>query len=727
MFLSLEFTMATETKFQDKSARVILVDSSGAVRQLLSEVAKSIGFPNSQAVASIQDAHSILETEDVDWMIVPLASDQEVNGFHTLRMMSSFSELKNVRVSLLVDEGEMWCLPKAFELGLLSYHMKPFTKDSLKKDLEEFLRIFESNEWNSTRTSAEYLRKNLITTKSTGELLQLERTLLEMFPGNGKQLMNLAQAQHLSGQTDVAKTTLKQVVAIEPGLQASVDQKATELFGSKDLTAQAGEGAVGNVLGLNKVVIIDSDSAASANTKGIFTELGVTDIQEFSDGEQAWSSIDAGEEPSLIVMEWRVPSLTGPLLLQRLRSKGFLRVPVVVQSSLIKPTDMPIIREMGVANLIQKPLERSQILKAVIWTVQQDRMPTEQQTLENKIRAFLNAKNITEAEALIGRYLAEQSIADGRKNVIRAELAFAKDQYEAARDFAIESLKGTSESIFALNVLGKSLMILRQFDAALKCFQKAQSLSPVNLERLVTMAETQAEMGNIEAAEENVAKAKDIDPDSNTTKEGEIKVALASGSPEAAKKMLGQIESIGNVISYLNNKAVAHSKCGFMEEGIDIYKKTLDSVPEEKLDVRSVVTYNMALAKIRKGDLADALLDLDAVIAIPGAKVAKKAQSLKERLQSSLSNNTTFALRESDNSSPAAPAPEGPVNDESKAADASTIAAAVVETTAGDLCCYLVFKTTAEDSANLKKLMATPPKFKARKAIARAESINSAG
>lgn len=723
--------MTTETKFQDKSARVILVDSSGAVRQLLSEVAKSVGFANSQAVASIQDAHSILETEEVDWVIVPLAADQEVNGLHTLRTIVSFPELKHVRVSLLVDEAEMWCLPKAFELGMLSYHPKPFTKDSLTKDLNEFLRLFEANEWNGTRTSAEYLRKHLRVAKNTGDLLQLEKSLLDMFPGNSKQLVNLAHAQQMSGQTDASKMTLRQALTIDPSIKGVVDQTATELFGSPDLTAQAGTSGVGNVLGLEKIIIVDPEDATRSSTKSIFQELGVTDIQEFADGEEAWKSIDAGQEPSLIVMEWRIPSLTGPLLMQRVRSKGFLKVPIMVQSALIKPTDMSLIREMGVANLIIKPTEREQLLKAVVWTIQQERMPTEQQTLENKIRVFLTAKNTVEAEALIIRYLAEPTISDGRKNVIRAELAFVREQYEAARDFAIESLKGTTESVFALNILGKSLMTLRQFEAALKCFQKAQSLSPVNLERLVMMAETQAEMGEPEVAETTVAKARDIDPDSATVKEGEVRVAMASGSSEAAKKMLGQIESIGNVISYLNNKAVAHSKCGFMEEGIEIYQKTLDSVPEEKTEVRAVVTYNMAMAKIRKNDLVDALVDLDAVIAIPGAKVAKKAQSLKERLQASLAANTSFALRESDNTSNNAPTPlttpASPTNDDSVVADGASIAAAAVEATAGELCCYLIFRTSADDHVNLKKLLATPPKYKARKAIARAESINSAG
>lgn len=718
--------MAIETKFQEKSARVILVDSSGAVRQLLSEVSKSVGFNNSQAVASIQDAHSILETEEVDWLIVPLAADQEVNGLHTLRMMVSFPELKNVRVSLLIDEKEMWCLPKAFEHGLLSYHLKPFTKDSLTKDFEELLKIFEANEWNSTRTSAEYLRKHLRSTTSANELLNLEKTLLEMYPSNSSQLLNLAHAQHLAGQTDPAKITLKQASFIDSSMTQAVEKKATELFGSSDLTTQNSDQTAGNVFGLQTVVIIDSDEGTRTSTKAIFEGLGVTDIKEYADGETAWKALNEGTEPGIIIMEWRIPQLTGPMLIQRIRSKGFLNVPIIIQSSLIKANDMSIIREMGVANLVQKPTERDTLLKAIIWTVQQDRMPTEHQTIENKIRVYLGAKNIVEAEALIIRYLAEPSISEGRKNVIRAELAYAKDQFEAARDFAIESLKGTTESIFALNILGKSLMTLRQFEAALKCFKKAQSLSPVNLERLVMIAETQAEIGDTEAASESVAKARDIDPDSATANEGELRVALVSGSSDSAKKMLSQMDGINNVISYLNNKAVAHSKCGFSDEGIELYRKTLESIPDDKLDTKAIVTYNMALAKIRKNDLADALTDLNDIIALPGVKVGKKAASLRTRLQASLAANADFALREVDNNMPT-PSPtssETTAVEDAKTADSAAVASTAVEIITGDLCCYLVFKTTTDDSDKLKKLLATPPKFKARKAIAREESLN---
>jgi CheY-like chemotaxis protein len=719
--------MAIETKFRDKSARVVLVDSSGSVRQLLSEVTKSLGFANTQAVASIADAHSILETESADWLIVPVNAGQELNGLHTVRMMINFAQISHVRVSLLVEESETWALSKAFECGLLSYHSKPFTKDSLKKGFEEFLSIMEQNDWDSTRTSAEYLRRHLTATSQPGDLLSLEKNLQNIYPGNSKLLIDLASAMHLSGATDSAKSTLRQVEFMDPSVAALVKAKRTALFGAGATDGPAASTPGENILNLGTVVIIDNDDSVRAAVIAIFKELGCPQIQDFPDGESALDWMQANSEPSLIVTEWKIPKVTGPLLLQRVRALGYTNVPILVLSALVKPMDMPIIREMGVANMAEKPMERATFLKAVIWTIQQDRMPTETQTIENKVRAFLAAKKVNDAEELLVRFLADDSVAAGRKAVLRAEHAFAKENYEASRDFAIEAIKSSGESLFALNVLGKSLMILRQFEAALKCFQKAQGVSPMNLERLVTIAETQAEAGDATAAEASINRAKDIDPDSTTVQEGEVKVALATGSPDAAKAILGKMESMNNIIGYLNNKAIAHAKCGFGKEGIEIYEKTLESIPEDKRDILAIVNYNMALAKVRNGDLAGAVPDLDAVIAYPESRVHKKAVSLKERLSPALDKGMTFSLREADQVAPDPQQEVGAGDTVTKTADATTLIAAMLEIAPGDHCCYLVFQSTEAADSELTKAMATAPKYQVRKTIERAETFLGGG
>lgn len=722
--------MVVATKFEDKSARVVLVETNASVRQLFSEVFKTLGFSQAQCVASLADAHHLIETESVDWLVVPLNAGQDINGLHTVRMVTSFTELKDTKVSLLIDSTENWVLSKAFEFGLLSYHQKPSSKESVTADFKEFLKIFADNQWDATKTSATYLRKHLRSIKQTADLLSLEKNLHDLHPGETELLVNLAEALHLNGQNDSAKKILRQVEFIDPNKIELIQKKLSELFGVESTHRLGGHednssNPNHNLLGLRSIVQIDSDDANRLTVRAILTELGCDNIHDFSDGESADAWMDANPEPDLVIMEWRIPKLSGPIMLQRIRSKGFANVPIIILSSLIKPSDMPIIKELGVSNLIQKPLDRTNFLKALIWTIQQERMPTEFQTLENKIRAHLTLKNFPAAEELMVRYIDDLSVNSGRKSVLQAELAFAKESYELARDLAIDAIKQSGESLFAINILGKSLMVLRQYEPALKCFQKAQAISPMNLERLLMIAETHAEAGHQAEAQESLNKAKDIDPNSAVVTEGAAKVAVASGSLHEAKALFSTLESTGSLIRYLNNKAVAHTKCGYPNEGIEIYEKTLSAIPSDQADIVAIVSYNMALAKIRKGDLMPALADLEAVLASKKSRVHKKALSLKARLEPKIQDKSTFTLRESARS--LGPTPDtliAPDDTSSSQVTSGSLINVILDMAPGDHCCYLLFKSSAEDPPELTKILATPPKFTARKTIERGKTFS---
>ena len=154
-------------KFSDKSASTVIVDPSGSVRTLIGDVLKSQGFKTVQGVGTIADAMAQLETEAVDWLVLPLNADQEINGLQIMQLVLEVPHLQHIRVSLLLEENEMWCLPKAFELGLLSWHAKPFTKVSLGADIDKFMKRLEATNWNMTHASADYVREYLQTNKDT--------------------------------------------------------------------------------------------------------------------------------------------------------------------------------------------------------------------------------------------------------------------------------------------------------------------------------------------------------------------------------------------------------------------------------------------------------------------------------------------------------------------------------------------------------------------------------
>ena len=84
--------------FQDKSARVIFVDPSGPVRQMVSDVIRSLGFESVEGRGSIADLIEHLEIDEADWVIVPLMGEETVNAMHLLQVVTATPELKNTRV-----------------------------------------------------------------------------------------------------------------------------------------------------------------------------------------------------------------------------------------------------------------------------------------------------------------------------------------------------------------------------------------------------------------------------------------------------------------------------------------------------------------------------------------------------------------------------------------------------------------------------------------------------
>src|SRR5690606_36006949 len=135
-----------------------------------------------------------------------------------------------------------------------------------------------------------------------------------------------------------------------------------------------------------------------------------------------------------------------------------------------------------------------------------------------------------------------------RKRLIDAEFAFAEKDYIQARSHAIESLKASGDSILVLNLLGKILMQTGEHASALKCFEKAQNLSPRNIERLCSIAEVQTELGNANAATEAISHAEALDPDSVQVNETKAKVALAKGGTKTATRGMAKLESLSTLL-----------------------------------------------------------------------------------------------------------------------------------------------------------------------------------
>jgi CheY-like chemotaxis protein len=717
------------------NCRVFVCESSTPVRKVIVDAMRSVGYQHLNSSANPKDLLEVIEVEPVDWIITSLEPNETINGLHILKLITEVPRFRQTRASLMLRPGEEYVLPLAFEMGLLSYHDRSLPMTFA----EEFKRLrthLEHSKWNTTITSAAYLRRYLRENRQYKRLLAFEKSLLDLFPGSCDILLNIAEASFLGGEHEQALATLRQISL----LGANYEEKAQELCRQYvqesngcdpfDLTvaepAKSSDNPLGsaiNALGIEKCLVVDPDTSIQYSLEKCLREAGVPQVVVFSCGEQAWRWIQSGERPDLIIQEWRLPSLTGPMFLQRVRKQGLISVPILVISSLIKEDDVSLVLEMGVSAVVEKPFEHTTILKEVVWTLQQNKMPTEQLSLERKIKQLLELGNGAEAKRLQGQYLANGDFDKAGKLGILAEFAFYDGKFEKARDLAFQALKMSRDSLPTLNLLGKALLKLGDHAGALKCFAKAQSLSPKHVERLCQIATIELDSGNTSAAEEVLANAKSLDPDNVAVRETEANVALATNDVDRAREALGQLESLSRILSYMNNKAVAMTRCGQFEDGIELYKSTLKALPGDWGHTHDVVLYNLGLAYVRYSELENAMAELERIRSDSKSPLGIKAASLKSRIQQAIKTGKGMVLSEAAPAPPPAPSVDGEKPDPQEEAIDFDKLIGSIEAGRGDICCYRIFFANELLQPDAIALVRHPPRFKERQSIERDESL----
>lgn len=720
--------------FQDRSAKVLVIDQSGAVRQLMTDVIRAQGFETITGVSSIKDAVGVLEVEPIDWIVAPLMKvKNEINAMQLIRLISERPVLKKTRVSLLLEQAEFSVLNKAFELGLLSWFEKPFNKDTLQKAIADFLETFEKCEWNDTRLSSSYLREHLKNQKSWKNIISLEKNLLNVFPGDLDLLLNIATPQYHLEQTEQAQCTLRQVLAIDQDMSEKAINVAKELFGDDNyediMKKVSGEESDINALGIESCVIIDPDDASRKLVVDSLKNLGVKEVHEFENGEGAWQWMGLQKEVDLIIQEWRIPKVTGPIFVQRCR-KQFPCTPVITISSLITEEDKPLVLEMGIAAVVEKPIKKKEMIETITRVVQEDRLPTQAAVLEDKIRKLLEAGEYEEAVKMKANYFETKDLPEPRKKMIEAEFAYADGKYTQARDLAVEVIKSKSDSITVLNFIGKCLMKLKDFVAALKCFKKAQNLSPKNIQRLCAIAEASNEIGDEEGSKEAVEQAESMDEGSDQVKETKAGIAVTEGNTDEAMRIMSGLSNLSDVISYLNNKAVASAKSGLLDEALSIYNKTLDSIPEDRKNYKAIVCYNLALNYAKMDKLDESLEYLEKGLKCGETKVTLKSKVLMKKIKNAKESgkelvfNFDTASGKSKDSDGAAKQdkPDGEASKPIEIQSDHAVILAAVEVNPGEFCCFKVFLDQESPDEEAETLIKDAIRFSPREAVAREEA-----
>ena len=630
--------------FKDKTAKILIVGGSSTVRNMHRDILKSYGYTNSVTVNDLAGAIEVLEMDIVNWMITPIALEEKISAFQLLKLSLSHPRLKDLHISFLLKEGEDTVLGAGFDLGLLSFMYDRTTRNELEEEYSQFFSALQRSAWNMAKVASCYIHD--ILTNEPEELMSFTRRFLEIFPGEADTLIQLAEAQFLNQHKEAGLQTLKQAMTIDPSTKEACQELATK-YGD---IADSGEALQEqNTLSISGCLILEEDRETTSQLVGILQELGVPKVEVHSDPEQAIAYLKQNSDIGLVICEWALSKLPGPVFVQRVRQvTHMVTAPILVCNAKVEESDLPILHELGALSYIKKPVVKDECLKKIIWTLQQQRLPTEPGTLEFTIRQHLGRGEVDKAKGLFGKLLKSKDLGEVQKIRLQAEFSYLEGKYAVACDLCLEAIKHGEHNVFIFSLLGKSLIKSRDIQAALRCLDLAQSLSPMSVERICEISECHMSNEDFDQAQQAIDMAEELDPEADRIRESKAKLALVQGDGKTARALLGEVGRLREVVGFMNNRAVSLTLNQRIGEAVELYQQAIDSLPEGKGELTVLVKYNLALSFARDGKLKQSLATLKESLGTPEGKRNMKTRSLYARLNKALKSGDELVLNTND-------------------------------------------------------------------------------
>ena len=618
---------------KNKSAAIAVVHPTQVIRQLIKTSLKVLGFENCHLFADYAACLSHLEANKVNLILGTLSISEGVNGLQILDAILDHYPLRGTHVVFFLEEDDDPFVLPAFERGLLdSISTWGSTKEGMENALKTTFERWEKLEFNQISISSSAIIPRL---KDDPERLEAYyRKILEMRPADARNLMNLGILLRQDEGNSEALFFAKKAILLDPGLEAE--------WGASETLSALGDL---NVLGISRVGILDPDGAVVEILKKGFEEFGAGKIHAFTLASEALDCF-AGKSFDIILMEWHFPEMTGGAFLQKLTKGQSSHSPILVMSSSLKEEDLVVLEELGVYGIVKKPMSKVTWIAKVIWAIQEAKLTRDPKLLAQNIRTLISSGQLPEARKELSRVTDLGVLDESAILEMSSQLAFAEKNYEQCKESCLEALSKGEASIFVLSLLSKALMKLREFDAAIRCLDVANTMAPGNIQRLCMLAEGHMENGDMGNASGAIINASAIDPDSDDVKSARMKQEMLSGQPEKAKEMMSGFHAPHSIISFMNSRAVALSVAGKHEESIAIYDQTSSAISPDRVDLHAIVAFNKALALARVSDLPGCIAALS--VAEKGAEenLLTRVRSLKARALAAHEQKSPLKLNE---------------------------------------------------------------------------------
>jgi tetratricopeptide (TPR) repeat protein len=318
-----------------------------------------------------------------------------------------------------------------------------------------------------------------------------------------------------------------------------------------------------------RILIVDDQFSMRTIIKRMVQQMAIFDaIEESGDGEEAWEKLII-QSFDLVIADVKMPRLDGIGLLKRCRNERELKdLPFLIVSGEALPELVASAGEWGAYDFIIKPFSFS-FLKDRITSIFERRKSPEESL-------FRELERMKEG-GLAGEALAKIGIVEGKTQALKTKW---------------------------LNLKGECFMEMGEMEEAAACMEKAIEASELFIPAYKNYAVIQQKLGNVDRAVEALETADRISPMDVERKVTLGKLMMQTGREEDGKKILTKALRQSTQEERAANTALVaevYMECGHFEDAEKLYVKSLQTDPGV------IETYNrLGIALRRQGKFKDA-------------------------------------------------------------------------------------------------------------------------
>lgn len=346
-----------------------------------------------------------------------------------------------------------------------------------------------------------------------------------------------------------------------------------------------------------KVLVIDDDTLCLKLTVSQLKSLGAVAIDTAEDAEEGLKLAQQATY-SLILQDWKLPTLSGLALYNRLRNHpAYQRTPILVVSGFVNKNDFRLLQEFPCTGLAEKPFTQKIIRDRLMKLADEVTWYKHHRAVVDEVFATIDHDPSKLSQVIFG--VIKKSPNPAPLVLIAVRSLINHGAYKTAQAILEALLRLDSDSIIVLNELGKVLMHRGKHQEALKVLTKAHDFSSENVSRLCLIGEAKLNLLDYETARDCFTQALTIDPG----------YKMAIDGYRVAHNMVEHKNEVGNIglsfASVLNTVGITMIRNGNFQKGVEQYQSALTFL-QKPVD-NAKIAFNLGLGYLKWGKADSAL------------------------------------------------------------------------------------------------------------------------